>query len=172
MGITLSSPREPWVYESLLLALRGSDPIPEGVPAGRCIVGGRARGIVTGGCLILMCDSLGTPDSLDCAGKIVLIEDVDENPHRVDAMLTHLRNAGQIQRAAGIVVGEMTRTDDRLDAGIGGLPWREIAHDRLADLGIPLVFDYPFGHAPQMLTLPLGVEAELDAEAGTLRYSI
>ena len=96
---------------------------------------------------------------------------MDEAPHRIDAMLTHLRNAGLLQRCAGIVVGEMTGTDERIDGGIGGRPWREIVRERIADLGIPTVVDFPFGHATRgMLTLPLGLRARLDAGAGTLVY--
>ena len=115
-------------------------------------------------------DSLGTPESIDCEGKIVLIEDVDEHPHRIDAMLTHLINARQIQRAAGIVVGEMTGTDDKPDKSIGGKPWRAIVEERLKPLGVPAIINYPFGHAKNMLSLPMGVKALLDADKGTLTY--
>jgi len=171
MAITLSTARQEWVYESFRRVLRGNLEVPAAAPNATTVVGGVAEGVVTGGCLCLIGDSIGTPDSIDCEGKIVLIEDVDENPHRIDAMLTHLRNSGQIQRAAGILIGEMTRTDERVDEGIGGRPWREIVRDRLGDLGIPLAIDYPFGHAPQMLTLPLGIRARFDADAGTLTYT-
>ena len=134
------------------------------------MTGGTAEGEVTGGCLCLLTDSLATPDSIDCEGRIVLIEDVDEHPHRIDAMFTHLLNSNQIQKAAGIVVGEMTRTDEKPDEAIGGKPWKEIVEERLKPLGIPSIVNYPFGHAPNMLSLPLGVRARLDADAGTLTY--
>ncbi|MEQ1824091.1 MAG: LD-carboxypeptidase [Fimbriimonadaceae bacterium] len=170
MLLTLMPDRPDWVYESLRSALFGTNPIPTSAPVGECIVPGRAEGTVTGGCLILMCDSLATPDSIDCQDKIVLIEDVDENPHRVDAMLTHLINCGQASTAAGFVVGEMTRTDERRDPTIGGKPWRDIVIDRLAPLGKPMILNFPFGHAPAMLTLPLGSRAMLDANRGVLSY--
>lgn len=170
MALSLSVPREPYVLESFLSVLRGDDPIPAAAPRGATLVGGVAEGTVTGGCLCLLCDSLATADSLDAAGKIVLIEDVDENPHRVDAMLTHLLNAQVLPAAAGIVIGEMSNTDDRHDASIGGRPWREIVTERLAPLGIPTVLDFPFGHRKEMLSLPLGIRARLDADAGTLTY--
>ena len=64
----------------------------------------------------------------------------------------------------------MTRTDERVDEGIGGKPWREIVRDRIAPLGKPTVIDFPFGHCKNMLTLPLGIQARLDATAGTLTY--
>lgn len=151
-------------------SLAGGNPIPDAAPRGKCVVGGIAEGRVAGGCLILLCDSIGTSEPFDATGKIVLIEDVDENPHRVDAMLTHLLNEGSIKRAAGIIVGEMTRTDERREASIGGWPWREIVADRLGNLGLPLIIDFPFGHCAQMLSLPLGIRGRLNADAGTLSY--
>jgi muramoyltetrapeptide carboxypeptidase len=150
--------------------LKGDATVPEGAWKGEGVVPGAAEGIVVGGCLCLLGDTLGTPEPLDCEGKILIIEDVDEQPHRVDAMLTHLRNCGVIQMAAGIVFGEMTRTDDKVDTKIGGWPWRKIVEDRVADLGIPTMVNYPFGHMKQMLSLPLGIRARLDADAGTLTY--
>jgi muramoyltetrapeptide carboxypeptidase len=170
MMLSFSREREGWVTESFLSALRGENPVPDSAAQGTCVVPGIARGEVTGGCLCLLADSLATPDSLDTRGKLVLIEDVDENPHRVDAMLTHLINSGHAQQAAGFIVGEMTGTDEREDASIGGRPWREIVRERLGPLGKPLVIDFPFGHCSNMLTLPLLLVATLDAGQGTLHY--
>ena len=171
MALTLHTDREEWVYESLRAALSGRNPVPEGAPTGSCLVGGRTSGQVLGGCLILLCDLIGTPEQVEMEGKIVLLEDVDEAPHRVDAMLTHLINSNSSQRAAGIVVGEMTRSDERADKTIGGRPWREIVRDRLGSIGTPTIIDFPFGHARQMLSLPLGIQAEMDANLGTLKYT-
>lgn len=170
MLLTFSRKREPWVEESLLGALRGDFSTPEGAATGATVVGGTAKGVVTGGCLCLITDSIGTPDSIDVTNKIVVIEDVDENPHRVDAMLTHLLNTGSMDAAAGFVIGEMTGTDEREDATIGKKPWREIVMDRLTPLRKPMVIDFPVGHCAAMLTLPLGVDATLDADQGTLSY--
>jgi muramoyltetrapeptide carboxypeptidase len=170
MAITFSPDRASWVYESFTNALKGEDPIPNSAPKGNCVTPGMATGIVVGGCLVLICDLIGTPEQLDMTGKLVLIEDVDEAPHRVDAMLTHLLNSNSIQQAAGIVIGEMTRTDEKADKAIGAMPWRQIVQDRLGDLGIPCIVDFPCGHAAQMLSLPLGIKAQLDATSGTIKY--
>lgn len=166
MLITLSVDREPWVYESLWNCLEGRDPLAPMAKQPETLVGGTAEGEITGGCMCLMTDSLATADALDCAGKIVIIEDVDENPHRIDAMLTHLINSGQLGSAAGLVIGEMTGTDERADPTIGGWTWREIIRDRLAPLGRPCIIDFPFGHMKTMLSVPFGVQARLDADAG------
>lgn len=170
MGLTFSRDREPWVAESLRAALFGDDPVSEGSPTGTTLRPGVAEGEVTGGCLCLLCDSLSTRYPLEVEGKILLIEDVDESPHRVDAMLTHLLNAGILQTASGIIIGEMTGTDDRTDTSIGGRPWLEIVRERLSGLTQPAVVGFPFGHCPNMLSLPLGVRARLDANTGSLTY--
>lgn len=170
MALTLHYPREPWVLESFRNVFNGGPFAPQGTPRAETVVGGIAEGVLTGGCLCLLTDSLGTPDALDATGKILLIEDVDEAPHRIDAMLTHLLNAGVAQSAAGFVIGEMTGTDKSTDEGIGGRPWREIVFERLAPLGKPMVVHFPTGHAKNMLTLPLGLRVRLDADTGTLSY--
>ena len=173
MALTLHYDRAPWVTESFRRVLRGDLAVPEGAPRAETLVPGLAEGEVIGGCLCLLCDSVGTPEALETEGRILLIEDVDEAPHRIDAMLTHLLNVGLLQRCAGIAIGEMTRSDERIDEGIGGRPWREIVRERIAPLGIPTVVDFPFGHAPRgMLTLPLGLRARLDTGLGTLDYVV
>jgi len=168
MMISLSVDREGWVYDSLAGLLAGVSSVPSGAPTGETLVPGTATGALTGGCLSLLRDSLATADALETAGRILLIEDVDEKPQRIDAMLTHLRRLGLLQAAAGLVVGEMTRTDDLLDSSKGEWPWRKIIDDRIADLGVPSVVNFPFGHMKGMLSLPLGVRARLDANRGTL----
>lgn len=171
MALTFNWPREPWVYDSFIRSLSGDLSVPAEAPAGRCCVGGTAHAEITGGCLVLLSDAIGTRYGMDATNKIVLIEDVDEPPHRVDAMLTHLLNVGALASAAGIVIGEMTRSEDKVDESIGGADWRGIIEERLSPLGIPMIMDYPFGHAKVMLTLGLGVSAELNADAGTLTYT-
>ncbi|CAA9299071.1 MAG: hypothetical protein AVDCRST_MAG89-325, partial [uncultured Gemmatimonadetes bacterium] len=55
------------------------------------------------------------------------------------------------------------------DEGSDGRPTvRELLRDRLAALGVPVAFGFPFGHVDDNWTLPLGVRARLDARAGTL----
>lgn len=164
------SKRPLWVWRSFLAGLKGEDTFLPDLPRAQTVVGGNAEGELTGGCLCLVTDLIGTAEEIDMAGKIIVIEDVDEAPHRVDAMFTHLLACGHIQRAAGIVVGEMTGTDkpERYDPTIGPWAWREIVRDRLGNLGIPLVTDFPFGHGEGRATLPFGRRARLDADAGKL----
>lgn len=167
MVTAFGKPLAPWAEQSFIAALAGT-PDDQGRTAVETIVPGHAQGIVGGGCLSLLADSLGTPEAFSGRGKIVLLEDVNEKPHRLDAMLTHLLNAGALEGVVGILVGEMTGTDNLRDDT--DPTWREVVTERLAPLGVPMAFGYPFGHIDAMLTLPLGVAAELDADRGTLRY--
>jgi muramoyltetrapeptide carboxypeptidase len=170
MALTLHYPRADWVTDSFLRALQGDFSQPSEAPKPTTVVPGVAEGQTVGGCLCLICDTIGTPEEIDTEGKILLIEDVDEHPHRIDAMLTHLLNSGLAAKASGFVIAEMTRTDERVDEAIGGKPWREIVVERLAPLGKPMVMEMPFGHVPNMMSLPLGLTARFDADAGTLTY--
>jgi len=170
MALTLAYEREPWVIESFVNMLGGNPTIPATAKKAECLVPGVAEGVLTGGCLCLLCDSIATKYPLETEGKLLLIEDVDENPHRVDAMFTHLINTGLLQKCAGIIIGEMTNTDEKSDPTMGGRPWRDIITDRVQPLGIPTVINFPFGHMKTMLSLPLGIRGKLDATNGTLEY--
>lgn len=170
MPITLSYERAPWVVESFFALLQGDASAPAEAPCAETITPGTAEGVVVGGCLCLLCDSIGTPNGLETEGKILAIEDVDENPHRVDAMFTHLINSGLLAQCAGVCVGEMTNTDEKCDPTMGGKPWKEIVAERVASVGVPAVLNFPFGHMKTMRSIPLGVRARLDASAGTLTY--
>lgn len=168
MLLSFSVDREAWVVKSFSALLKGEDSLLLESPPGETLKPGQAEGTLTGGCLCLLTDSLATPDSLDCTNKIVLVEDVDEHPHRVDAMLTHLLNTGLLQEASGIVVGEMTATDDKPDPKIDAWPWRRIVEDRLSSLSVPTIVNFPIGHMKAMLSLPMGIKVRIDADAGRL----
>jgi muramoyltetrapeptide carboxypeptidase len=170
MALTFNWERAPFVSRSLLNAFSGAVEIPAEAPLGNTMVDGIAEGKVVGGCLCLITDSLGTPDQVEFANNLLLVEDVDEAPHRVDAMLTHLINAGVAEQVAGFVFGEMSGSDRKVDEGIGGKPWADIVLERIKPLGKPAIVNYPFGHIKNMLSLPLGIRARLDAGAGSLKY--
>ncbi len=87
-------------------ALMRSEPLGELHDANAyAITGGTACGRLCGGNLSLVTSLLGTPYEIDTSRAILLIEEVDEAPYRIDRMLTHLRLSGALSRAAGILVG-------------------------------------------------------------------
>jgi muramoyltetrapeptide carboxypeptidase len=124
-----------------------------------CHVAGRATGVTVGGTLALLANTVGTPESRPADGGIAVLEDVAEPAFRLDSMLTQLLRTGWFDGVAGVVLGSW------VDCGDGAV---ETVAERLAGLGVPLVSGLPFGHGVPQLTVPLGVEAELDAAGGTL----
>ena len=131
--------------------------------AAETLVSGTATGLLCGGCLSLVTATLGTPHQIDTAGKLLLIEDIGEAPHRIERYLVQLAGAGLLQAAVGFVVGEATDADET-DA----LPVRQLWSEMLAPYGKPTVLGFPFGHVPNNYALPLGVQARLDAGTKTL----
>ncbi|MFN4033247.1 MAG: LD-carboxypeptidase [Fimbriimonadales bacterium] len=134
----------------------------------RTIRAGRAQGRLTGGCLCLMADSIGTPYEIDTRDAIVMIEDVDEPPYRLDAMLNHLKLAGKWEACKGIAFSEDTRWEQHVEEGKPTLTPDELLEDYFGALPQPSMAGFPFGHILDPLTLPYGVLAELDTERGKL----
>ena len=129
---------------------------------------GIGRGRVTGGTLSLLSASLGTPYEVETRGRIVFLEDVDEEPYRVDRMLTHLVAAGKLVDAAGVALGIFTGTDVRNSPGRRSLTMQQVFADHLVPLKVPVLANVAVGHVRDQVTLPYGIEAVLDARARTL----
>lgn len=128
--------------------------------------GGKARGRLLGGNLTLVQALIGTPYFPDLAGAILFLEDVSEDVYRIDRMLAHLRLAGALDRVAGVMIGRFTEMSRGGDGG--ALGFDEVLATHLGPLGVPVAVGYPFGHIDEQWTLPVGAEAELDADAGEL----
>ncbi len=144
----------------------GPLPFPSGGPArATTIARGIAEGPLIGGNLSLLAATLGTEVSLRPRGALLFLEEVGEAGYRVDRLLTQLRLAGLLRDVAGVVVGAFT---DSPEDGSETTSTEEILRDRLGDLGVPVACGFPFGHIAANWTLPVGVSARLDADAGTL----
>jgi muramoyltetrapeptide carboxypeptidase len=130
---------------------------------------GAAEGRLTGGCLALLAATLGTPQEVETKGAILLLEDVDEKPFRIDRMLFQLKRAGKFKDIKGVIFGEMP------GCGLSSTSpeaLREIILDAFSERQVPVVFGMRFGHnTGHCLTLPLGIRARLDA-GSTVRLTL
>ena len=174
MASSLAGKMDSFSRESWLACLTGSQalgqlpypqPKPE-TPGPGALVPGRAKGVLMGGNLSLVAALTGTPYALQPEGKIVFLEDVNEEPYRVDRMLTQLRLAGVFERCEGIVLGSWERCEP--EDPERSLTLLQVFKDIVAPCGKPVLMGFPAGHCLPTLSLPLGVEAVLDADAGTL----
>ena len=127
---------------------------------------GRGAGPIIGGCLSLLVSLLGTPYDPDYDGAILFWEEVNEHPFRIDRMLTHLRNAGKLDRLRGMVVGSLTGCE--AVKGKPSLTVRQVILDRVAPFAFPVVWNVRAGHIAGKITLPLGAPATLSTSRRVL----
>lgn len=126
------------------------------------LVSGHAEGVLLGGCLSMLAADLGTPHARTSArGGLLCLEDVGEETYRLDRVLTQLLRAGWLDGVTGILLGSWARCSPYEHV-------RTLLTDRLGGLGVPVVEEFGFGHGEGALTIPFGVRAALDADAGTL----
>ncbi len=130
------------------------------------LVGGEACGPIVGGNLSLVASLMGTPYELDTRGKLLFLEDIGEEPYRVDRMLTQLALAGKFTDAAGIIIG--TWTDCRTDKYPDGFDVLDIFHEIVVPFGKPTIWNLQAGHSTPNIALPFGVQAYLNASDGIL----
>jgi muramoyltetrapeptide carboxypeptidase len=132
------------------------------------IVSGKCRGHLVGGNLSLLAALAGTPFALqNLKGKILFMEEVGEQPYRVDRMLTQLRQSADLRSLAGIALGVFEDCNPKTENTQSLL---DVIKDRLGDLGIPVVYGLSFGHIRDQFTMPVGIEAELDADNTTMTF--
>ncbi len=133
------------------------------------ITPGQASGRLLGGCLGDFIYTIGTPWEIDLDGAILFFEEGGLAPIRLDRALLYLEQIGKLRGVRGIVVGEM--------AGGEWYEWQSsprskttenVLADRLGHLGVPILYGLPLGHGASLATLPLGVQATVDADALTL----
>ena len=128
---------------------------------------GVAEGTLIGGNLTLVTSLCGTVYDIDMRDKLVFLEEVGEAPYRIDRMLTQLRlDPSKLPAAAGVVLGVFN--DCEAEDESKSLSLAQVLYDRLADLGIPVVYGLSFGHIEQNAALPVGVRARLDADQKNL----
>jgi muramoyltetrapeptide carboxypeptidase len=146
----------------------GDDKLFKDVPHPVTMQGGKATGRLIGGNVSVVVATMGSPYEIQTDGKILFLEDVGEEPYRVDRMLNTLRLAGKFDHVTGVILGQFSprkeepkwSTDESMD---------EVLKDFFAKLGVPVVSHFPLGHVRYNTTLPVGALTELDADAQTLR---
>lgn len=128
---------------------------------------GVARGRLVGGTLSLVASLIGTPWEVDTEGKILVLEEVEEQPYRIDRMLSQLKLAGLLDRPAGVILcswrGCAGRRPDK------SLTLEHVFRDYFSHADYPVMMGFPSGHVDDQATLPLNAMAELDAAKKTLR---
>ncbi len=131
--------------------------------------GGKSSGVLLGGNLSLVVNCIGTRSLPAMPGAILVLEEVEEAPYRVDRMLMQLVNAGIASKLGGVVFGQFTRCGQN-DPAKPSLTLDEVLRDFASRLECPVLANLEYGHIARKLTIPFGLRAQLDA--GLRRISI
>lgn len=129
---------------------------------------GKAVGRLLGGNLAVLTALIGTSYLPDFDGAILFLEEVDEAEYRIDRMLTQLALAGILGRVAGVVFGQCTNCVTP-GPSYGGFTVSDLLKQHLGPLRIPAYQGALIGHVDNQFSIPVGVRAEIDATAGTMR---
>ncbi len=149
----------------------GAGPVPRDPddPYVRAIAPGAATAPVVGGNLFTFVHLLGTPWDPVFDDAILFFEEVDEPPYIIEVHLRQLLLAGKLERVRGVVVGEMARCDWRAERPETPRTrsLEDVLERCLGPLGVPVLYKLPLGHGKHLATIPLGVQATIDADTRT-----
>lgn len=133
------------------------------------ITKGQAKGILMGGNLAVVASLLGTPYAPDWNNKILFLEETTEEVYRIDRLLTQLKLAGVLDKINGFIFGECVKCDP--EEPEKSLTLMQVFDDHIKPLGIPSFYGSMIGHIENKFTLPVGIEAEVDAGIGMIKLS-
>jgi muramoyltetrapeptide carboxypeptidase len=129
------------------------------------MIPGEAEGPIVGGNLSLLSSTMGTEFEIDTKGKLLLIEDINEEPRAVDRMLNQLYMAGKLQEASGILVGDFNNCLPERELS---LSLDEVLIHYIQLAGRPALKGFKMGHCSPHIAVPLGARAKMDTKAKTL----
>jgi muramoyltetrapeptide carboxypeptidase len=123
---------------------------------------GKATGTLLGGNLSLIASIMGTKYQPSFNDSVLVIEDIGEEPYRIDRYLSQLKNSGVLYKINACILGQFT--DCAPKEPEKSLTLEQIFNDYLGNLKIPVISNLSYGHIPQKLTLPLGARVRVDAK--------
>jgi muramoyltetrapeptide carboxypeptidase len=132
----------------------------------RTVHGGVATGALIGGNLSLVSALAGTPYAADFRDAILFLEEVNEEPYRIDRWMTQLDLAVGFDKAAALMIGICEHCGP--EPGLPSLTLDQTFDIHLQPLTIPAVTGYSFGHIRDQFTIPVGVRATLDTGRQTV----
>lgn len=146
-------------------------PISDSEPCDDCselsmITPGKATGRILGGNLSVLTAMMGSDYLPDWNGNILFLEDVGEDVYRLDRMLTQLKLNGILDEISGFIFGQCTNCEP---SSSYSLTLEQVFGDHIKPLGIPAFSGAMFGHIDKMITLPVGVRAEINAGSGSIQ---
>lgn len=130
---------------------------------------GSAKARILGGNLAVLSALLGTEFFPNIKDKILLLEDIDEKPYKIDRMLNQLRLANVFKGLKGIILGRFVDCYEQ-DPNKKTLSLGEVIEHFIKPLKIPSIYTFPHGHIKDFVTIPFGLKIGLNATKGTVEF--
>ena len=124
------------------------------------ITSGKATGRILGGNLTVLTAMIGSDYLPDFKGSILFLEEVGEHVYRVDRMMTQLKLAGILDQISGFIFGKCTNCKQQRE----DFPLSQVFEDHIKPLGIPAYYGAMISHEEKNVTIPVGMQAEMDAD--------
>ena len=134
------------------------------------ITKGSASGRIIGGNLSVFAALTGTEYFPELKGRILMFEEVDELPYKVDRLLNQLRLLKLFKQIKGIILGRFVDCIEH-DTSKRTLTLGEVMEDYMKDLKIPVLYTFPHGHIKDKVTVPFGINVKMNASKGFVEYS-
>jgi muramoyltetrapeptide carboxypeptidase len=127
-------------------------------------------GTLWGGNLAVLTSLIGTPYMPPVQGGILFVEDVNEQPFRVERMLYQLHLSGILTQQQALVLGDFS--GGKSYEYDNGYDLHAVIEQVRSVIGIPVITGLQFGHVPNMLTLPVGADAHLVSDAHGFKLTL
>jgi muramoyltetrapeptide carboxypeptidase len=135
----------------------------------RTIRGGQAEGRILGGNLTVLTSMLGSQYLPNWKGKILFVEEVEEDIYRIDRMLTQLKLTGVLDKISGFIFGQCVDCSyGKVGNSYGSLTLMQVLEKHIKPLHIPAFYGAMIGHEKSIFTIPEGVRIKMDADKGTI----
>lgn len=131
---------------------------------------GSAEGVLLGGNLSMVARLIGTPYLPPLQGALLFLEEVGEQPYRIDALFAQLKHAGILEHLGGLILGAFTGWEPKHNRPV--LAPQEIFDDYLRAAPYPIATGLVYGHFPDKATMPVGVRARLTVGSSTAALDI
>lgn len=129
---------------------------------------GRATGRLLGGNLTMIAAMVGSRMLPGDEDHLLLLEEIDEKPYRIDRILLQMKQTKFLNTAKGVVLGKFIGCDPA--RGKPSLSLEQIFHDIFKPSDIPVMGHLQYGHVRNPITIPLGINARMVTSEGTIDF--
>ena len=131
---------------------------------------GRGEGRILGGNLSILISLMGTEYFPQLKDSILILEEVNEAPYRVDRMFNQLRLIKAIKQTKGVILGRFVDCYES-DVEKKTLTLNEVIADYFTKLKIPVFYNVKYGHIKNTMTIPFGVKCKINTSRGFIEFT-